>query len=409
MRRILPGTLEVGKPLQFDYFDASGTLLLRRGNVLQSQKQLEGLIERGLFEKAKESVPRHSNSASTVGQLTNPFDLLNRCRSRLTPLLNQLRSDDPDRDPDGADIDALNAEYRQNIALRCAAPEAKEVMPDGLSLRITEIAMVTQKACRLDPDAALGYVHLNIGERYTTTHPLHCAILIEILGTALELPIEQRQAAIAAALTANIAILNLQERLHRQDSGLTATQQKLLQLHPALSCEMLREAGVADETWLNAVLAHHERFDGSGYPSGIAGEAIPIEARLIAVTDIYDAMIKPRGHRKPLGSREALREIFLKRGARVDELMAKTLIKELSVYPPGSFVRLRNGETAIVFRRGQTATDPLVRSIIGPRGAPLESPIRRNTSETRYVVVDSAERDPSVPVVLDQLWDYRVS
>jgi hypothetical protein len=102
----------------------------------------------------------------------------------------------------------------------------------------------------------------------------------------------------------------------------------------------------------------------------------------------------------------ALREIFLKRGGKVDENLAKALIKELGLYPPGSFVRLHNGEIAIVFRRGKTATTPLVRSVIGPRGAMLGRPVRRDTSETHYVIVDLAPYDPSVRISFNQLWDY---
>lgn len=409
MRKILPGTLEVGKPLEYDYYDAGGTLLLRRGNVLQSVKQLEGLIERGLYEKREAPVSRPQTAPAQVGQLTNPFDLLKRCKARLTPLLNHLRFDDPDQVVDPDNLVALKAEYWEKMAARCADPEAKDVMPDGLPARILEIARVIQKVCRLDTDAALGYVHLGGDDRYTIAHPLHCAILAEVLGAALDLPLERRQSVIAATLTANIAILNFQERLHKQQGPLSPMQRSLLGAHPALACEMLREAGVTDETWLDAVLAHHERVDGTGYPERLAGEAIPLGARIVALTDIYDAMIKPRGHRKPLGSREALREIFLKRGNKVDDALAKSLIKELGVYPPGSFVRLRNGETAIAFRRGESATAPLVRSLIGPRGAPLEYPVRRNTAETHYVIADSAPRDTSALINLNQIWDYETT
>jgi HD-GYP domain-containing protein (c-di-GMP phosphodiesterase class II) len=404
MRKINPGTLAVGKPLLFDYFDAEGALLLKRGNTLHSQRQLEELLERGLFEKTEETVSKAS--AAPVPHLTNPFDLLDRCKSRLVPLLNQVRIDDPALIPDSANIEAIKAEYRNNVAMRCAASTAQQVMPDGLPTRILEIAKVIQKTCRLDADATLGYVHLSLEERYTAIHPLHCAILAEVLSSALNIEQDKRQAIIAATLTANISILNLQERLHKQESELSTAQRDLLQLHPALSREMLIASGVSDEAWLEAVLLHHERFDGSGYPFAMVGDAIPITARIVALTDIYDAMIKPRGYRKAVGSKMALREIFLKRGGKVDENLAKALIKELGLYPPGSFVRLQNGEIAIVFRRGKMATTPLVRSVIGPRGAMLDRPVRRDTSETHHVIVDLAPYDPSVRISFNQLWDY---
>ncbi|RTL48251.1 MAG: hypothetical protein EKK46_16145 [Rhodocyclaceae bacterium] len=402
MRQIPPGTLEVGKPIPFDCYDAAGTLLLRKGNLLDSEKQLESLLSRGLFAE----IPDAKAEATAPARTLSPFDLVDGCKSRLIAMLNQLRIDSAAIIPQTEDVASLKAEYRHNAAQRCATEEAKNAMPEGLSARVVEIARVIQRICQMDADAALGHVHLSTDGRYTAMHPLHCGILSEIIGLALGLGQGERIPVICAALTANVAILNLQERLHKQDNALTENQRKLLRLHPALSREMLIELGVHDEAWLAAVLHHHERYDCSGYADGLVGEAIPIAARIVGLTDIYDAMIKPRGYRTPVASKEALRDIFLKRGGKVDEAMAKTLIKEFGIYPPGSFVKLKNGEVAIVFKRGKSATTPLVRSVVAPRGAPLERPLRRDTSEAGYAVLDIAPPDPMVKVDFRQLWDY---
>lgn len=406
MRKLSPGVLEVGKPLPFDCFDVEGRLLLKCGLVPDSLHQLEELIERGLFADVDETGAKSHTRDAAVPHLVNPFDLLDRCKSRLTALLNQMRIDNAMLMPEAIDLAALKSEYRANVAMRCAAPDAREIMGDGLSGRIFEIATVIQKTCRLDADAALGYVHLGMDGRYAIMHPLHCAVLVEILGGPLGLTEEQRQPLIAAALTANLSILNLQERLHKQEGELSLAQRGLLGLHPTLSREMLLEAGIENADWLQAVALHHERFDGSGYPNGMAKEAIPLAARLVALADIYDAMIKPRAYRTPFASKDALCDIFIKRGSKVDEDMAQALIKELSIYPPGSFVRLKNGEIAVVFRRGRTATTPLVRSVIGPRGAPLDRPVRRDTSETMHPVAGHLPYDPTVRIDFRLLWDY---
>ena len=96
------------------------------------------------------------------------------------------------------------------------------------------------------PDEALGSVHLFQPEPYTIHHPLHTAIMCELLANRLEYTKEQRIPIIAASLTSNIAMLELQEILHHQETPLNAEQKKQINEHPELGAQMLKEAGVND-------------------------------------------------------------------------------------------------------------------------------------------------------------------
>lgn len=77
------------------------------------------------------------------------------------------------------------------------------------------------------------------------------------------------------------------------------------------------------------VLAHHERWDGMGYPSGLQGEAIPLQARIIAVAEAYDAMTSDRPYRQALGKLEAIAEITRNAGTQFDPQIAQVLIAGL--------------------------------------------------------------------------------
>ena len=98
--------------------------------------------------------------------------------------------------------------------------------------------------------------------------------------------------------------------LNRQTGALTEDQRLMIDTHPLAGVELLQAAGVDDEVWLEAVLQHHERLDGSGYPSGLEGDAISPGARMLAIVDIYSAMVRPRAYREAIHARHALRSLF---------------------------------------------------------------------------------------------------
>jgi HD-GYP domain-containing protein (c-di-GMP phosphodiesterase class II) len=77
---------------------------------------------------------------------------------------------------------------------------------------------------------------------------------------------------------------------------------------------------------LNCVLHHHERWDGAGYPYGLGGEAIPLEARILAVADAYDAMTSERPYRAPRTREEALAEVERCAGSQFDPQIARVFV-----------------------------------------------------------------------------------
>ncbi|MDA8092950.1 MAG: HD domain-containing protein [Betaproteobacteria bacterium] len=372
MNRVETGSVQVGEPLPFDCFDRAGVLLLRRGHVIESAWQLEQLIERGLFRwDMKERGPEPSARGSAKD---SPFALLERFKLRLGGTLRALVDADPQA-------------------------------PAQVLAAVEEI----QAICAQDPCAALGALHLDQGDRYTILHPLQVSTLSELIALRRELAPEARRSIVAGALTANIALTGLQEVLQKQRGPLSEEQRSALMAHPAQGADILRRAGVADETWINAVAQHHERLDGSGYPAALKAPEIDLAARIVALADRYGAMVSPRSYRTPLLARNALRDIFLQRACGIDAGLAQLLIKELGVFPPGSFVRLQNGEVAVVIRRraDASATCPVVKSVIGPRGAVLPFPVNRDTRDSRFAIKEMVARDPAVTIDFEALWGYR--
>lgn len=272
--------------------------------------------------------------------------------------------------------------------------------------RILNICTDLQHLCDIDADAALGILVLGTEVRYTITHPLHVALVCELVARTSGIDAERRLPILAAALTCNIAMIELQDTLQTQQAPLTEEQTIQIRQHPEKAAAMLREAGVQDAVWIDTVLYHHERLDGKGYPGKLSGDQISLAVRIVSLADTYGALISPRNYRAAKFSPHALREVFLKRGAAMDATLPQLFIDELGVYPPGAFVTLNNGETAIVTRRGAHTLSPQVQSVISAKGTPLPAPLLRDSTQEPYSIRDLAPPSKGLAIQRQTLWGY---
>jgi len=372
--RIKSEDLQVGKPLPWDCYDAGGVLLLRKGVVIASQRQLDGVIERGLFADQEGHKPA-AQAPSVPAEKPSPFHII-------------------------ADI---------KLRLRAIFTGIITAQTTDLPGRIIKLCKDLQDLCEMDADAALGTLHLDHEGRYTIIHPLHVAILCELIAKRKGVAAEPRLSLLAAAITSNIAMIELQDTLQKQQTPLNPEQLEAIRLHTLKGVDMLLAAGVQDDVWIRTVLHHHEKLDGSGYPGALRGDDIPLPVRILSLADTYSAMITPRVYRNQILASDALRDIFLKRGAEMDAALAQVFIKEMGVFPPGAFVKLHNGEVAVVIRRGDNAMAPLVQSLIGPRGAPLPVPVplRRDSSKEDYAIREMVCPDKTASIDPHLLWGYK--
>lgn len=120
----------------------------------------------------------------------------------------------------------------------------------------------------------------------------------------------------------DIGKLAVEVEILRKPTALTASELAQIRSHPAVGARMLAELDEADIA-LPAVLYHHERWDGFGYPTGRVGEQIPIEARILAVTDAFDAMTSFRPYRPTVDPERALDELARCAGRQFDPKLAR--------------------------------------------------------------------------------------
>jgi len=219
---------------------------------------------------------------------------------------------------------------------------------------------------------------------YGLAHAIHCALICLLVARRLGWDEKKVLTQMKAALTMNIATLELQGRLAVQGVPPTESQQAILAAHPTKSAELLRAAGVTDELWLQTIEQHHEKLDGTGYPAKI--QEVVETAQLLRHVDVFMAKISPRAMRQPLTTQMAARQLFQEdRGGRI----SAAIVKEVGIYPPGELVQLKSGEHAVVVRRTGNASMPLVASITDRGGMPVVNTVVRDTSKPEFAIAST--------------------
>jgi len=158
---------------------------------------------------------------------------------------------------------------------------------------------------------------VEIKDLYTRGHSERVAKISELIARRMALS-EDRVAILSyAAILHDVGKLGVPTRLLRKTGPLDATEAAAIRLHPVRGVDAVRDIAFLDEAY-TAILHHHERVDGLGYPSGLAGDRIPQFARIIAVADAFDSMTSTRSYRAARPVDEALAELRLCAGTQFD-------------------------------------------------------------------------------------------
>ncbi len=146
---------------------------------------------------------------------------------------------------------------------------------------------------------------INSRDPYTGGHTKRVSQYVMELAAVLELPEDQIESLKLAAILHDIGKIGIDDAILRKSSGLSEEELQKMKAHPEIGAKIL---GFVDEMQdvIPGVQHHHEWFDGSGYPSGMRGEEIPLIARIIAIADVFDALTTDRPYRKALDNKAAL-------------------------------------------------------------------------------------------------------
>lgn len=168
----------------------------------------------------------------------------------------------------------------------------------------------------------------------TAYHQSRTADLAHAIAGEMDIPGEKRHEIYMAALVHDIGKMALPRQLLFKPNCLSDNEYREIQKHCVEGYATLMSKGVT-QTIIEAVLQHHERVDGSGYPHGVSGSSISLEARIISVADVFDAITSHRPYRQSLSLDVALAEIVNNRDVLYD---ANVVDACLQLFMQGSYI-----------------------------------------------------------------------
>lgn len=345
IRRITLADIVFGQPLPWDIFatPSAARPLLAKGKVI-APGELDGWLASGLYAEA--GAPR------------SVLQSLNQINRRLERGLMELR------EQGSADTE-----------LRAVAQEL--------------IASVERA-----PDIVLAAIFLNqIAGTYAVRHCTEAAIVVSLIARAMNKPPAEVVVVTAAALTMNVGMVRQTDLFQAREGALSAEERALVRRHPADSVDMLRWSGVTDEHWLELVLLHHENDDGSGYPEGRLGSQISQNAKLIGLADRYCAFVSARNYRRSLLPPAALTRLAAEHEMPVDHTVQAHFSEQLGPFPPGTLVRLENGEMGVVSSRRNERGEARVHVLRGADGRPFPLAEMRLDSEPGCTIAEALHED----------------
>ena len=167
---------------------------------------------------------------------------------------------------------------------------------------------------------------IGVNDDYTKCHSERVAEYSREIAARHGLSEEEQEIIYIMALLHDIGKIGVPAAVINKPGRLMDVEYEIVKQHPVLGAEILKN--IKDFPKLAAVVrSHHERFDGKGYPDGLAGEEIPAEARIIAVAESYDAMTGESRYRTPLSKAEARAEIEKSSGSQFDPVFAGIMLQ----------------------------------------------------------------------------------
>lgn len=201
---------------------------------------------------------------------------------------------------------------------------------------------------------------------YIYNHCVDVAILNGLIARWLKLPQSDIDTVVKVGFLHDIGKLKVPPAILNKPGALTPEEYEIVKKHPIHSVEILINSGETDQKILESVRGHHEHVNGTGYPDGLAGDAIPLFARITALSDVYSAMVSKRSYRAEQSPFAILNEFSRERYSALDYNIVSVFLRNMPQEFVGKSVVLSNGEIAeVAYVNGRDLSYPMVRTANG--------------------------------------------
>jgi hypothetical protein len=226
------------------------------------------------------------------------------------------------------------------------------------------------------------------GVDYLAFHQARVAVMAIRIGANVGYDHRRLVALGLAGSLIDVGLWQMPETLLRRVDSLAGEELAAYRGHPRVSADIIRRWGPPDEHIIQAVLEHHEREQGQGFPQGLTAAAMDADAKILGLADTYTSLTLPPSARPRLRPHEAVREIVKSRHESFPSTLIKALLSEISVFPPGTVVRLNTEEIGRVIAVNRNhPLRPRIEVVADSRGNRLPTPKVIDLSESPFLYV----------------------
>jgi hypothetical protein len=226
------------------------------------------------------------------------------------------------------------------------------------------------------------------GADYVALHQARVCIMALRIGGGVGYDRARLHSLGMAAALFDVGLWQLPDTILRKSDALSGDELALWRSHPKLSADIVSRWNPPIEHIVQTILQHHEREQGQGFPQGLHGPAIDPDAKIIALVDTYSALTLPPTSRPRLRPHEAIRDIVKTRNDQFPSALIKALLSEISVFPPGTVVRLNTEEVGRVIAVNRNhPLRPKVEVLADGKGQRLPAPKLIDLSEAPFLYI----------------------
>ena len=241
----------------------------------------------------------------------------------------------------------------------------KETVDDIVSKVINHESVFTQIAGMKDID------------NYTFHHCVDVCVFSVITGKSIGLSVEDLTELGVGAILHDIGKCRVPLEILNKPGKLTADEFMTMKLHSIYGFEIIKNTHGLSNKIANIACQHHEKWNGSGYPSSLRDSQIDTLARIVSIADVYDALTADRCYKRKSLPHEAAEFVIANAGVMFDPELAKIFVKNITIYPEGTMVLLNSGEIGSVIESdhlGEMGLRPKIRVISRKAGPPVFEP-----------------------------------
>jgi HD-GYP domain-containing protein (c-di-GMP phosphodiesterase class II) len=223
---------------------------------------------------------------------------------------------------------------------------------------------------------------------YLFHHSVNVAVLAGVLGISKGYNQSQLADLGVGALLFDIGMTRLPKELCNHNGVLSEGDRKRMQQHTEDGFNLLRTQHDVSLLSAHCALQHHERYDGTGYPRGLAQNDIHEYAQIVAICDVYDALTSPRMHRKRYTPSEAIEFLFAAGNQYFSLDLIRLFCRHISIYPIATTLELNTGQVGVVSSVNPNAVQrPTVRILQEADGSLVKSPYEIDLNKDYHYVI----------------------